>query len=425
MSIRNLDNGHKTQLSSVSTSRNDQRQIEAKDSHHQEDLTHYVQETIEEDNIPAEDNVGRLSNSPYKTDVMDGKQAWGFFVSLLFTVIFTGLQTMWNNTFPDSDLVMRLTYVGTLFYAFLGVGVFIGSISYSIFGLRFIHTLAIVLFVSGLILASFSNSIWQLYITFGFMSGTGSAFIITIGYRLIPQWFIKYRSTATGLLISGIPFSGVVYPLLVNKLNVTFGTPWSYRIPAFMFLIAALATYPFIKEPKDIHNDNKQDEEENIPKASREKKLPGKKKQDTRQLFRDILDVSVLKNFNFLLWCTATMIYYYSSIIVTIFVPSSATAIGLSDEQGALGSTILFATAASALIAIVGIERYPAAIGYRTLAGAGSALGPFIAIYLDSLYTNMEPYFYCKIFAGSGFALCVLLALVIKFRLSSKPLAVI
>ncbi|KAI9274653.1 major facilitator superfamily domain-containing protein [Phascolomyces articulosus] len=485
MSMNNPSGGYQPDAT-VSTSK-DQSVVKKKDNstRHHEDSINCVQEIPENDNNPDLQHIEQTLLSLHKAAGIDGKQAWTVMIALLFPIIFTGLYAMWgvmqdyyirNQTFHEQNLVMRLTFVGTLFYVFMSVSVFIANIVYSVFGRIITHVLGIILFASGLVLASFVTAIWQLYITVGFMCGTGTAFILTISYRLIPKWFIKYRSTATGLQVSTVSLSGVYFPLIANKLNVTLGAQWTYRVSALIFFVVVAITYPIIKEPSndDVNYEEEEEEEERYIPSSK-KKLIKNDKEDSWQLVRNMLDVSVLKNFNFILWCIINLIYLYSSVIVAIFIPSSATAIGLSDVQGALGSTLLFTASAigaittgiladkignlntsvlclttaalsalviwtlahnlvtfilfvltqgtSALILIVGIDRYPAALGFRTLAGVASVMGPFFAIYIDSLNTNMEPYFYCKIFAGSGFALCALLVLLIKFRITPKPMA--
>ena len=70
------------------------------------------------------------------------------------------------------------------------------------------------------------------------------------------------------------------------------------------------------------------------------------------------------------------------------------------------------------MIAIVGMENYASALSLRALICILSILGPFLATYLDSLSTNMESYFYIKIVAGSGYMVCALLALIIKYRVN-------
>ncbi|KAG2226081.1 hypothetical protein INT45_011698 [Circinella minor] len=83
--------------------------------------------------------------------------------------------------------------------------------------------------------------------------------------------------------------------------------------------------------------------------------------------------------------------------------------------------TILLAP--SIMISIVGIDDFPSALSFRALAVCFSILGPFLGSYLDSLNSSMEPYFYIRVLAGAGYALCALLALVIKFRMNSTLFA--
>jgi hypothetical protein len=51
----------------------------------------------------------------------------------------------------------------------------------------------------GLILASFANELWQVYLSQGLLYGIGGALVFSPSISLSPQWFVKHRSLATGL----------------------------------------------------------------------------------------------------------------------------------------------------------------------------------------------------------------------------------
>jgi hypothetical protein len=58
----------------------------------------------------------------------------------------------------------------------------------------------------GLILASFATQLWQIYLTQGLLFGIGGALVFSPSISLPPQWFVKYRSLATGIDNSTIFF---------------------------------------------------------------------------------------------------------------------------------------------------------------------------------------------------------------------------
>ena len=70
-------------------------------------------------------------------------------------------------------------------------------------------------------------------------------------------------------------------------------------------------------------------------------------------------------------------------------------------------------------ISIVGQENYNPAIGLVWLSFLIGIAGPIVAIYVES-FDNVEPFYYCKIISGVGYAACALLSLLLKFRLERR-----
>ncbi|KAJ9116499.1 hypothetical protein QFC24_006732 [Naganishia onofrii] len=60
--------------------------------------------------------------------------------------------------------------------------------------------IGVVLCVTALILAAFSNKLWQTMLSQGLLYGTGQAFVIPLILSLPTQWFFAHRGLATGLV---------------------------------------------------------------------------------------------------------------------------------------------------------------------------------------------------------------------------------
>ncbi|KAG2218257.1 hypothetical protein INT45_006258 [Circinella minor] len=392
---------------------------------------------------------------------LDGREAWIVLTGLFVASIFTGLHSTWIFKGSSTKLIIQLTSVGSLYQAMNASCTFLGNILYQILGLKKALLLSVLFLTVGLLCSSFANSVWQLYITFGIMCAVGSGCSYLIGYRAIPSWFTKYRNTAQGIFNSCHPVGGIILPLIVNQVNTDLGHAWMYRVLALLIFMTGIAAYPVVKE-RSVEN-------------------PGTTMGRSKShLIRDTLDFNLLKNTNFVIWITIGPVYLFAMYITLTFIPAWATYINLSDMQGALCVTILSATAipgsimngmiadkigslnafiicmtltgltvfliwifahdlkslmffcilhglvyqcyystiTSIMIAIVGMENYASALSFRALICILSILGPFLATYLDSLNTNLEPYFYIKMVAGSGYMVCALLALIIKYRIN-------
>ncbi|KAI7860810.1 major facilitator superfamily domain-containing protein [Circinella umbellata] len=408
---------------------------------------------------------------------LDGREAWIVLTGLFVASVFTGLHSTWgviqnyyinDRIFKGSsaNLIIRLTSVGSLYQAMNASCTFLGNILYQILGLKKALLLSVLFLTVGLLCSSFANSVWHLYVTFGIMCAVGSGCSYLIGYRAIPSWFTKYRNTAQGIFNSCHPVGGIILPLIVNQINTDLGHAWMYRVLALLIFMTGIAAYPVVKE---------RSVEDSGATMGRSK----------THLIRDTLDFNLLKNPNFVIWITIGPIYLFAMYITLTFIPAWATYINLSDMQGALCVTVLSATAipgsiingmiadkigslnafiicmtltaltvflnwifahdlkslmffcilhglvyqcyystiTSIMIAIVGTENYASALSFRALICILSILGPFLATYLDSLNTNLEPYFYIKMVAGSGYMVCALLALIIKYRINFDTFA--
>ncbi|KAI9258808.1 major facilitator superfamily domain-containing protein [Phascolomyces articulosus] len=416
--------------------------------------------------IPVDEEAISLHLPP-----VDGKRAWIVVIGLFLVTIFNGVMQEYYlraKLFPEENLVMWLTFVGVLFEVFFRFFIFLGNIIYPLIGFKLVLILGITMMVGGLILSSLATSIWQLYLTYSLCCGTGAAVLTLTGYRILPQWFTKRLSTASGVFSASLGFGGIVLPPFTNRVNEILGPIWTYRILALIIFVCGLIGFSCIKERKA---------------TSLSKGNDNQKKR--RQSINDMFGFDLLKNTNLVLWITMGPIYLCVVCIKATFIPSSVTAIGLSDVDGALAVTVssiagitgsiiigiladkfgnlnifiictviaalsvfllwmmmhslvglmafcvihglscpaFFTVSTSVLISIVGREDYPKAVGLRALVTIFSIIGPFIATYLETLDTGMEPYFYCKFVSGAGYTICALLGLVIKLRMNPKLLA--
>ncbi|KAH8821875.1 MFS transporter [Xylogone sp. PMI_703] len=138
-----------------------------------------------------------------------------------------------NSTFPNAS---------SLDYAFIG-GLSVSqallvspivSIITRRFNINITIFLGVLFETAALIGSSFSNSVWQLYLSQGvcFGWGIGFQYVSTIG--IIPQWFSKRRSLASGIAAAGSGVGGLIYTLSTNALISRFGVAWAYRTLAII-----------------------------------------------------------------------------------------------------------------------------------------------------------------------------------------------
>ncbi|QKX63720.1 uncharacterized protein TRUGW13939_10891 [Talaromyces rugulosus] len=160
--------------------------------------------------------------------------------------------------------------------------------------------------------ASFSKTIWQLFLSQGLCSGWGMGFLFLGTVGVVPQWFTKRRSLAAGLASSGAGTGGFVYNLAVNAMIHNISLPWAYRILAIIAFTVNITCSFFIK---DRH----------------------------RQIgtVQKTFDYRLLKSLDFWalsIWAIFNIIGY---VVLSFSLPSYATSIGLSKQQGALVGALL------------------------------------------------------------------------------------
>ncbi|PSK46410.1 hypothetical protein B9Z65_5378 [Elsinoe australis] len=113
--------------------------------------------------------------------------------------------------------------------------------------------IGIIIMSLGYILAGFANGrIWVLYLTQGFMVGSGLSFIFVPASAVLPQWFWRRRTMSVGLTSAGAGLGGLVYSLATDPMIRNLGLPWALRITGIIaFSCNTIATI-FIKDRNKI-----------------------------------------------------------------------------------------------------------------------------------------------------------------------------
>lgn len=126
-----------------------------------------------------------------------------------------------------------------------------------------------------------------------------------------PQWFVKRRGFAMGVMVSGSGIGGLIMPFLMNYLNENLGGVWCYRVLGIITFVISLTSTLLLREKPGLHN--------------------AKKTQ-----LKQIVDISIFKDRNFIIWCVAGNLSMMSYFIPAFYLPSHATKIGLLPSQGSL-----------------------------------------------------------------------------------------
>jgi MFS family permease len=118
------------------------------------------------------------------------------------------------------------------------------------------YNLRVLIAVSGLLLGlgyflmAATNSVWELYLSFGLVIGIGMSSFID-AFNILTRWFVKRRGLMTGIAFTATGLSAMVGAPLANWLIVTYGWRPALVILGICSLVIMLAIAIFIRrEPR-------------------------------------------------------------------------------------------------------------------------------------------------------------------------------
>jgi MFS family permease len=126
-----------------------------------------------------------------------------------------------------------------------------------------------------------------------------------------PQWFVKRRGFAMGVMVSGSGIGGLIMPFVMTHLNESLGGAWCYRVLGIITFVISLLSTLLLREKPGAHK---------VKKTN----------------LKEIIDLSVCKDKKFIIWCIAGNLSMMSYFVPAFYLPSHATKIGLSPSQGSV-----------------------------------------------------------------------------------------
>ena len=121
------------------------------------------------------------------------------------------------------------------------------------FGPRPVVTVCGLFLGLGFFLMSRINTIWQLYLVFGVITGVGMSGLWVPMISTISKWFVKRRGMITGIVLSGVSLGTIIMPPLATWLIITYGWRTAYIIIGLAAMIVIIPATQFIKrDPAQI-----------------------------------------------------------------------------------------------------------------------------------------------------------------------------
>ena len=162
------------------------------------------------------------------------KKRWFYILNGFIILLFMGCSLAWSifvvpieNAFAWTRNQTSLAF--TINILFFSVGSIMTGILSKYLSFAWLGRIAAALLFTGFMGTSFVSEVWQLYITYGVIVGTG----IGLGYNCIisacPMWLPEKTATATGMLLMGYALSTAIFGPLLNALISSVGIVNTFR----------------------------------------------------------------------------------------------------------------------------------------------------------------------------------------------------
>ena len=205
----------------------------------------------------------------------------------------------------EKTLISLSAWVGSLALASAGLFGPVAGCLTNRFGARAMVISGAVLSTIGLLLTSLVPSLYLMLLTYGGIFGFGSSLVYIAVYEIVPRYFVKRRSLATGLVTMSVGAGLLVMSPVCQALIDAFG--WRGAFRGMTCIVSIIFFIGWVLDPNVAS-----DEGEKIVQESEESKA--------RQRSQ-ILDLTMWKNMTFVvLNITGVFVYIGHSIPPVLFV---------------------------------------------------------------------------------------------------------
>lgn len=152
-----------------------------------------------------------------------------------------------NDVFPGGSPLVY-AFVGSLSIAFLLLVSPIATMAVGKIGIRKTMFCGAVLEAASFVCASFATHIWHLFLTQGVLFGMGLGLLFIPTAAVVPQWFTRRRSLASGISLCGAAAGGAVYSLAAGAMIRNLGLNWTFRTFGIMGFVVNTTCIILIKD---------------------------------------------------------------------------------------------------------------------------------------------------------------------------------
>jgi len=126
------------------------------------------------------------------------------------------------------------------------LSIFVGRLSDK-YGPRIFVTLGGLLTSIGFLLMSQVNSLWQVYLNWGFIMGIGGGCFYIAIMSTVPKWFAKRTGVAVGITVAGMGLGAVISPPLIQWLISIYGWQQPFIILSIALFVIVVPLAQFMR----------------------------------------------------------------------------------------------------------------------------------------------------------------------------------
>ncbi|KAF2843427.1 MFS general substrate transporter [Patellaria atrata CBS 101060] len=149
-------------------------------------------------------------------------------------------QTIYEREIITLSSPSSISWIGSI-QAYLLL--FVGALTGPLYDAGYFHELLLTgsfLIVFGHMMVSLCTEYYQILLAQAFCIGVGCGCLFVPSVAILSTYFTTRIATATGIAASGSSLGGVIYPIMLNKLQPQVGFPWAVRIIGFLVLATLL-----------------------------------------------------------------------------------------------------------------------------------------------------------------------------------------
>lgn len=185
---------------------------------------------------------------------MESRSRWSIAVAGVLMQMGLGAVYAWSvfrtplaNEFGWTIPQVTLTFTIAIFL--LGVSAFPGGLWLNRKGPRVVAMTGGVLYGGGVFLASFTDQLWWLYLTYGVIGGVGLGFGYIVPVAVLVKWFPDRRGLITGIAVGGFGAGALVTAPVATRLIQSVGVLPTFAYLGLAYLLVVPAAGWFMQNP--------------------------------------------------------------------------------------------------------------------------------------------------------------------------------